>query len=78
MRQVEIEINNIVLNNNQELSSSDKSFVIRSFQLKHRIPTFYGMSKLHKKKIGDYHKTRPVVAKTGSFIEIASKYYNYY
>ena len=78
MKQVEIEIENIVLNNNQELSTSDKSFFIRSFQLKHRIPAFYGIPKLHKNKIGDYYKTRPMVAKIGSFIKIASKYCDYY
>ena len=75
---VETEIKKIVLNNNQELSTSDKSFFIRSFQLQHRIPTFYGMPKLHKKRIGNSYKTRPVVAKIGSFIEIASKYCDYY
>ena len=78
MKKVEKDIKNIILHNNTELSSSDKRFCIRSFHLKHRIPTFYGMPKLHKKKIGDYYQTRPVVAKIGSFIEIASKFCDYY
>ena len=52
MKKVEKDIKNIILHNNTELSSSDKRFCIRSFHLKHRIPTFYGMPKLHKKKIG--------------------------
>ena len=36
------------------------------------------MPKLHKKKSDKYHKIRPVVAKFGNYIEIASKYCNYY
>ena len=78
LKQVEREIKNIILQNNPELSASDKKFFIRSFQLKHRTPTFYGMPKLHKKKIGQYYKTRPVVSKIGSFIEIASKFCDHY
>ena len=77
MKKVEKDIKNIILYNNTELSSSDKKFCIRSFHLKNRIPTFYGMPKLHKKKIGDHYQTRPVVAKISSFIKIVSKFCDY-
>ena len=78
LKQVEREIKTIILQNNLELSTSDKKFFIRSFHLKHRTPTFYGMPKLHKKKTGESYKTRRVVLEIGSFIEIASKFCDHY
>ena len=38
----------------------------------------YGPPKLHKKQPKDYIKTRPVVAKINSFVEIASKFIDYH
>ena len=78
MKEVESIVKETITKYNHELTLTDKKFFFRSFQIKHRIPTFYGMPKLHKKKIGKYYKTRPVVAKIGSFIEIASKFCDYY
>ena len=79
MKQVEREIKkNTILQNNPELSTSDMKFCTRGFQLKHRTPTFCIIPKLHKRKTGECYKTRPVVSKIGSFIEIVSKFCDHY
>ena len=60
------------------LPQEDTIFFERSFHKQYKSPIFYGPPKLHKKWSGEYPKTRPVVAKVNSFIEIASKYIDHY
>lgn len=73
LQQVEDDIKNTVISSN-ELQQNDKTFFYRSFRKQYRIPTFYGTPKLHKGSCNGLYKTRPVISKIGSFIEIASKY----
>ena len=57
-KEVETKLREPVTKYNQELTLTDKRFFLRNFQLKHSIPTFYGMPKLHKKKTGNYYKKK--------------------
>ena len=66
------------INLSNELQPNNKIFFNRSFQKQHHIPTFYGTPKLHKGIKNGLYKTRPVISKVGSFIEIASKYCDHY
>ena len=55
----------------ENLPNADQIFFLRSFNKFHKIPILYEPPKLHKKQNPNYIKTRPVVAKIKSFIEIA-------
>ena len=79
MSKIEKEIKIMVNEGNLELTKDDRTFFQRNFEQKHRIPVFYGTPKIHKSKMANgLYKTRPVVAKVGSFIEIASKFCDHY
>jgi len=75
--QVETDIKQTV-NTSEELTTEDTKFFSRSFQKQYRIPTFYGTPKLHKDFVNGFCKTRPIISKIGSFIEIASKFCDYH
>ena len=49
----------------------------RSFNQKYRHAVFYGLPKIHKEKKNGYYRTRPVVSKCGTFVEIASKWVDF-
>ena len=61
-----------------QLPEIDRIYFYRNFRNNHRAPIYYGPPKLHKEKKNNMVRTRPVVAKCGSFLEIASKYCDYY
>ena len=79
MSSVENDIKLLVNESNEELTKADRTFFQRSFAIQHRVPVFYGTPKIHKGKMKNgLFKTRPVVSKIGSFIEIASKFCDHY
>ena len=72
------EIKNTFISFEDDLIDAERNFFYRSFDQQYRAPLFYGPPKLHKKQTTNYIKTRPVVAKINSFVEIASKFVDYH
>jgi len=63
-----------LINNSQNLlSQAERTFFQRSFKLRHRLPIFYGLPKVHKDPV----KLRPVVSNTNSFLAIFSTWLDY-
>ena len=72
------EIEKTLITHKDDLKPNEITFFERSLHRKYKTPCFYGPPKLHKTFINKFPKTRPVVAKINSFVEIISKYIDYY
>lgn len=72
------EIKNTLIEHQNDLKPNEQLFFERSLHRKYKNPCFYGPPKLHKTFRDNFPKTRPVVAKINSFVEIISKYIDYY
>ena len=59
------------------LSYPEQVYFNRGFREKYRHALFYGLPKIHKPKKNGYYRTRPVVSKCGTFLELASKWIDY-
>ena len=71
-------VQNLLIQHKDLLEYHEKIYFERSFNRKYRIAVFYGMPKIHKPKKNGYFRTRPVMAKCGTFLEIASKFIDYH
>ena len=71
-------IKNILIREKETLTKAEQTYFDRSYHQKYRIAVFYGAPKIHKEKLNGYYRTRPVVAKCGTFVEIASRFVDYH
>jgi hypothetical protein len=66
-------LKNIVASNTKSLSKSEIIYFQRSFKMKHRLPIFYGLPKVHKDPIS----LRPVVSSINSLLSVFSNWLDF-
>ena len=78
MAEAQRKITNLIYTNMSVLSEPERTYFCQAFEQKYRTALFYGLPKIHKPKKNGYFRTRPVVSKCGTFVEIASKWVDYH
>jgi len=66
-------LKDLIITNLDLLSASEATYFQRSLKLKHRLPIFYGLPKVHKNPVS----LRPVISSINSFSSIFSNWLDY-
>jgi hypothetical protein len=73
MFELKDKLKNLITSHSQSLSKAELTYFQRSLQSHHRLPTFYGLPKVHKNPI----TLRPVVSTSGSLLAIFSTWLDF-